>query len=183
MDVGADHGHLAARVGAVATERQPQRIGRRDVQWVVADGLEPFREVDVAVIAGMGARTIARVLERGPRPRVAAVLHAPDDPPVLRRWLAEHGWRIDAERLAPEAGRYAEVLRAVPGNEPSSDLILEYGPVLRERGDPLLALHLEQLRGWLAGLVSSTALSAPAKSRDLARRLAYVERWLSEVRS
>jgi tRNA (adenine22-N1)-methyltransferase len=181
VDVGADHGHLAHAVGAVATERQPGRIGRRDVPWVVADGLRPFREVDVAVVSGMGARTIARVLAAGPRPRVAAVLHAPDDPPVLRRWLAANGWRIDAERLAPEAGRYAEVLRAVPGKEESSGLLLDHGPRLRERGDPLLRAHLDELLGWLEGVAAATATAAPAKSADFAARAAYVAAWRAEV--
>src|SRR5690606_9372760 len=123
VDVGADHGHVAHRVGAVATERRPHRAGRGDVPWVVADGLAPFRHVPVAVIAGMGAQTIEGILTRGPRPDVL-VAHAADDPPRLRAWLAAHGWRIDAEALAPEGNRWAEVLRAVPGVEPATGFTL-----------------------------------------------------------
>ena len=83
VDVGADHGHVAEALGAIATERMPNRAGRTDVPWVICDGLAAFRRVDVAVIAGMGARTIAGILTRGPTPEVA-VLHAQDDPPFLR---------------------------------------------------------------------------------------------------
>ncbi len=177
VDVGADHGHVARVVGGIATERMPERMRRRpqgDVPWVVADGLAPFRRVDVAVVGGMGAVTIAGILERGPRPAVA-VLHAQDDPPRLRAWLAANGWRIEAERLAPEAGRFAEVLRVVPGEETARDLELEYGPRLLEGGDPWLVPHLEQLRGWLAGLVEATGAAAARKHADLARRLRFVE--------
>ena len=146
VDVGADHGHVAAELGAIATERHPHIIQRSDVRWVVADGLRPFRRVDVAIIAGMGALTIAGILEAGPRP-AAAVLHAQDDPIALRRWLAANGWRIEAESLAPEAGRYAEILRVIPGREAATGLVLDVGPRLLEQGHPLLIAHLTQLLG------------------------------------
>lgn len=160
VDVGADHGHVAAAVGAIATERQPHRAGRSDVRWVIADGLRPFRRVDVAIIAGMGAHTIASILEAGPTPAVA-VLHAPDDPIALRRWLASHGWRIEAEALAPEARRFAEVIRAVPGQETAEGMELDFGPRLLRSDDPWLLAHLEQLIGYHGGLAEATADRAP----------------------
>lgn len=162
VDVGADHGHVAHAAGAVATERMPNRSGRSDVPWVICDGLAAFRSVDTAIIAGMGADTIAGILTRGPRPSIA-VLHAQDDPPRLRRWLAASGWRIDAEGLAPEAKRYAEVLRAVPGIEPATGLTLEFGPRLLSGDDPLLVPHLEQLLGWHRGIAEATAGRDPDK--------------------
>lgn len=162
IDVGADHGHVAHALGAIATERLPHRSGRPDVPWVVADGLAPFRTVPAAVIAGMGAKTIAGILERGPRPEVL-VAHAPDDPPTLRLWLAAHGWRIEAEALAREGNRFAEVLRAVPGDEPSGDLWLELGPRLLRGDDPLLRPFLVHSQGFYAGIASATAGAAPDK--------------------
>ena len=144
VDVGADHGHVAHALGAIATERMPHRAGRGDVPWVIADGLRPFRSVDVAIIAGMGALTIAGILERGPRPSTA-VLHCPDDPPRLRRWLAENHWKIEAEGLAPEGRRVAEVIRVVQGQETASGMDLDYGPLLP--ADPLWGRHLQQLLG------------------------------------
>lgn len=179
VDVGADHGHVAAAIGAIATERAPGRIGRPDVPWVIADGLRPFRRVDLAVIAGMGALTIAGILERGPKP-AAAVLHAPDDPPVLRAWLAAHGWRIEAEALAPEARRYAEVLRVVPGEEQATGLWLTFGPRLLEGGDPHLRAHLQQLWGWHARLARDTAGTAPEKAAWFAERSTFLAARLTE---
>lgn len=174
VDVGADHGHVAAALGAIATERHPRRIGRRDVPWVVADGLAPFRRVDVAVVAGMGAHTIAGILQRGPRPTIGAVLHAPDDPPVLRLWLAEHGWRIVAEGLAPEARRFAEVVVVRPGHEAATGLHLELGPRLLEGDDPLLADHLRQLHRWCAGLAAHTHGRDPVKHAHFRRRADFL---------
>ena len=184
IDVGADHGHVAHALGAIATERRPGRRGRGDVPWVVADGLRPFREVDVAVIAGMGAHTILGILDRGPRPRTL-VAHAPDDPAALRVGLAARGWRIDAERLAREAGRFAEVLRAVPGDEPATGLALEFGPRLLASGDPLLAEHLAHQARWLQGIADATAEADPDKHAWASERAAFarahLERWTSDT--
>jgi tRNA A22 N-methylase len=155
VDVGADHGHVAAALGAVATERHPRRRGREDLPWLFTDGLRGLRDVDTAILAGMGAMTIARILERGPRPR-CAVLHAQDDPPRLRRWLKENGWRIEAEALAPEAGRFAECLRVAPGVEDASGGWLDFGPRLLRGDDPWLTAHLEQLHAHRAALVAAT---------------------------
>ena len=174
VDVGADHGHVAHALGAIATERAPNRIGRPDLRWIVADGLAPFRRVDVAVVAGMGAFTIAGILDRGPRPERAAVVHAPDDPAALRTWLAANGWRIDAEALAPEGGRFAEVIRAVPGREEATGLALALGPRLIEGGDPHLPAHLRALRDRFEHLARETADSAPDRHAEFARRAAFV---------
>jgi len=174
IDVGADHGHVAHALGAIATERDARRIGRRDVRWVVADGLLPFRCVPVAVIAGMGALTIARILAAGPRPDVV-VCHAPDDPGTLRRWLAANGWRIDAEGLAKEGPRYAEVIRVVPGVETATDLPLEFGPRLLESGHPLLGAHLRRTAGLWRTIARATATADPVKHAEASRRVAFLE--------
>jgi tRNA A22 N-methylase len=179
VDVGADHGHVAHALGGIATERLPHRIGRRDVRWVVADGLSPFREVPVAVIAGLGARSIQRILARGPRPGVL-VAHAPDDPGALRVWLAEDGWRIDAEGLAREGNRFAEVLRAVPGRETAAGLALELGPRLLEGDDPLLRAWMEHTRSYWDGLAVRTAVAAPVVSGRAAERAAFLEECLRQ---
>lgn len=171
VDVGADHGHVAAALGAFASERLPGIPQRDDLAWVIADGLAPWRAVDVAIVAGMGARTIAGILARGPRPRVAAVLHAQDDPIQLRQWLATHGWRIDAEALAPEAGRYAEVVRAVPGVEPSTGERLALGPRLQADGHPLWPAHLRQILGHWTSIRDQTEGRAPERHAVAARRV------------
>lgn len=140
VDVGADHGHVAHALGAIAVERAPHRIGRPDVPWIVSDGLTALAHVDIAVVAGMGAHRIADIVARGPAPTVAIVAHAPDDPPTLRQRLAASGWRIDAEVVVKEGPRHAFVLRATPGIETASGEALAIGPVLLRHAphDPLV---------------------------------------------
>ena len=177
VDVGADHGHVARAIGAVATEQMPSRMGRSDIPWVIADGLAPFREVGLAVVTGMGALTIAGVLARGPAPRVA-VVHATDDPPRLRQWAARHGWRIEAEGLAREGERFAEVIRLVPGVEAATGLELEFGPRLLE-GDPLLGPHLLWKRRWLAGIQGATRGRSESKYIWASERMDFIDAVLS----
>lgn len=137
VDVGADHGHLAAHLGAIATEKKPGIPKNCDVPWVITDGLRAFRAVDVAIIAGMGARTIAGILDAGPQPAMV-IAHADDEPWTLRCWLADHGWHIEAERLALQSGRFCELIRAIPGQEQAQGVDLELGPCLLAGDDPLL---------------------------------------------
>lgn len=182
VDVGADHGHVAFSLKAIATERMPGRVGRKDIPWVVCDGLTAFREVGVAIIAGMGARTIAGILDSGPRPQ-AVVLHAQDDPPLLRAHLAKTGWKIVREALAPEAGRYAVVILATPGKEKSTGLWLHYGPCLLRHGDPHLLPHLEQLHEHSATIAKATKTDATRVFAREQQRLSFLEqqlkRWLT----
>ncbi len=177
VDVGADHGRVAARLGAIATERRPHRRSNLDVRWVVADGLAPFRHVGTAVIAGMGWATIARILS-GPTPVRAAVLHADDDPPALRLWLAANGWRIDAEVLAPVSRRagagIAEIVRAFPGHEPAIGLELHYGPRLLESADPRLGAHLATARRRWERVIVACGPTALAVAADAERHVAFL---------
>lgn len=181
IDVGADHGYVAQALGGIATERQPHRIrGRREtVPWVIADGLTPFRSVPVAVIAGMGAHTIAHILNRGPRPQVV-VLHAQDDPSRLRNYLAANGWRIEAEALAEEAGRHAEIIRAVAGTETATGLRLAFGPALLRDGHPLLRDHLNHLHRWWSSLAEQTQDRAPKRWAQAAARVRFLGEMLDE---
>lgn len=174
VDVGADHGLVAAAVGAIATERMPHRKGPAGPPWVICDGLAPFRAVDTAVVAGMGALAITRILTLGPRPSVL-VLHAQDDPPRLRRWLATHGWRLDAEVLAPEGPGYAEILRAVPGREPASGARLDVGPLLLDGRDPWREPHFRRQIAHYRRIAEGAAASAPDRARWAAERLALLE--------
>jgi tRNA A22 N-methylase len=161
VDVGCDHGKIAAALGAIGTEREPHRLPeRRDFPLVVANGLRPFRSVDVAIITGMGHPTILEILSSGPRPR-AAIVHTPQHADRLRQGLADRGWRIEAERLAPEGGRFAEIIRVVPGKEPHRGHPLWFGPLLAQ--DPLLEPHRQERLLHFQRLRNSTPENSPRR--------------------
>jgi len=162
VDVGCDHGYVTDALGAIGVERFPHRLpARRAGPRVICDGLGCFARVDVAILTGLGAAEIARILEAGPTPGIA-VLHAPDRPGWLRTWCAAHGWRIDAERLAPEHGHFAQVLRVVPGVEPHQGLLLEFGPLLKD--DPLFPDHVADRTRWWTRQLARTEGRDDAKA-------------------
>ncbi|MGC6515934.1 MAG: tRNA (adenine(22)-N(1))-methyltransferase TrmK [Myxococcota bacterium] len=166
VDVGADHGLVAQALGCWATERMPDRRSSAPLPWIIADGLRPFRRVGTAIIAGMGAHRILDLLDHAP-PLEVLVVHAPDRPPMLRQGLNQRGWRIEAERLAPEAGQYAVTMRARPGVPHPDDLWLHHGPVLlRQPTDPngWIVAHLRQQLAWFEHLSITLAATAPERS-------------------
>lgn len=178
VDVGCDHGHVAAALGAIGVERRRQRLpDRGDLQLIVADGLTPFRRVDLAVITGMGAETILSVLDAGPRPAVA-VLHATERAWALRLGLAARGYRVDAEGLAPEGRGYAEVTRVARGEETATGLTLAFGPKLLE--DPSLPDHVQHERArWQ---IRAERASGPAREEAEAWLL-HLDRLMAQRRS
>lgn len=181
VEVGCDHGYIALSCGAIGTERHRHRLPREvTVPLVVADGLRPFRRAGVAIIAGIGAHAIARILSEGCRPD-AAILHAPDRPGWLRRWCATHGWCIDAEVLAPEGGRFAEVIRVLPGQETATGLDLEFGPRLLQ--DPWLDAHIEDRLGYWRRVEGLVAPHDPDRARYPRSWIAFLEAMRATRRS
>ena len=177
VEVGCDHGHTARALGAIGTERRTHRLPQyRDFRLVVADGLQCFRAVDVAIIAGIGAWQIGRILREGPRPRVA-IVHAPDRPVWLRRWCADNGWRIDAERLAPEGRRFAEVMRVIPGHEEHRGLQLDFGPCLV--GEPLIRDHAAQLLEYWSSVLKHVRERNPAKAQQARVWRSFLQHFLA----
>lgn len=163
VDVGCDHGHVAAALGAIGTERTSHSLPERpELPRVVADGLAPFLRVDLAVVTGMGPALILRVLGSGPEVPWA-VVHSPDRTDELRQRLADGGWRIQAEALPPEGARFAEVLRVQRGEEPHRGHALWSGPLLD--GDPHLEAHLRRERARWAELLARVPRSAPTHGR------------------
>ncbi|MDU4959789.1 MAG: class I SAM-dependent methyltransferase [Sporomusaceae bacterium] len=165
-DIGTDHAYLPLQLAAnghieraVAIDvnpgpyksacdavRRERQTGRIDVR--IGNGLQPLNpgEIDVAVMAGMGAMTMIAILEA--RPDITAslarlILQPMTAAPQLRRWLQANGWMIVDETIVRDEGRLYEIIAAVPGVMAAGDL-LEVGPLLWQRRHPLLGELLRQ---------------------------------------
>lgn len=199
-DVGSDHGRLPRLLVAtrrarscVATERNAARLARLaaalgglEVELRSGDGLGPLRaddRLDVVVIAGLGARSIRRILERGAPEELGSprlVLAAQSPPGGLRAWLVSRGFSLTDGRLVRERGRFYELIAAEhrphaarPVHDRLDDeALMAVGPELLARREPLLlALWRERLSLALA-LERSAAgpgLLRAAHQRRLAR--------------
>lgn len=177
-------GPLAAARQAVAASGLAERIAVR-----AGDGLAPLApgEAEVLVLAGMGGQTMAGILAGRPEVTGAAerlILQPLDSPAAIRRWLADHGWIPVDEQLVADAGRVYQVFAAERGAaRPLGPLELEVGPLLLERGHPLLREYLAGLAQKYARILAEMARShrpLPGR-REITERLRAVREALRRL--
>lgn len=173
-DVGTGHGKLPLALlssGSAAyclgTERSVtllRQVARApaDAPWAPrlehreGDGLAALNasdRIDTIVIAGLGGRTIVRILDAPAAAKLAPsrlVLQPRTEHSLLRLWLSEHEWRPVAERLAPGRGRWHLTIAVERGDDADAydDRALSRGDLLA--AGPLLARASppELLRAW-----------------------------------
>ena len=92
----------------------------------VGDGLSPIKpgEVDVVVLAGMGAILMTEILSDGAniaRTVKKFVFQPRNYPAILRHWLYENGFHIVHESLVREGRHLCEIIVAKPGKAEDSD--------------------------------------------------------------
>jgi tRNA (adenine22-N1)-methyltransferase len=125
---------------------------RPRVELRTGDGLDPvtFEEADGmgVILAGLGGRTIAEILERRPEltRRLAWVLTCPSHLEAeVRPALTRLGLGIADERLVEDRGRFYEVVVSRPSLPvtPADELAATWGPLLMSRPDPLMLRYLD----------------------------------------
>jgi tRNA (adenine22-N1)-methyltransferase len=135
IDVGTDHAYLPVLVTSEGKVRKaiagdivegPCEAARKTVALYhksdvievrQGSGLTVARpgEVNVIVIAGMGAGTMLQILEASPAvwndaACTSMVLQPMSDSELLRHWSEEHGWGIVREDLVEENHKIYEIL-------------------------------------------------------------------------
>jgi tRNA (adenine22-N1)-methyltransferase len=168
-DIGTDHAFLPIYLvmqgladKVIAVENRPTTLeqARRSLNLFncthridlrLGYGLNPIQQddgVDVVVIAGLGGRSICRILLAG-RDKwdwfQSLILQPMQDSPLLRRWLLAHGMSLSSERLVREGQRIYEILMVRRGRQQVFDpLLFELGPCLIQQRDPLLVPFIHQ---------------------------------------
>lgn len=207
-DIGTDHAFLPIYLvsegkcpQAIASDLNPgpYKIARETVTGAGlaaqidvrrADGITGLKpgEADSLIIAGMGGGTIREILKAAPGVLAKVnrlVLQPMVDGGALRLWLAGQGWYPVDEVLVEDEGRIYEVMAvermsAPPVLEP---LILELGPRLIEKKDPLLVSFVEKIISAyteiLSGLAKSHSDSARAKEKEIKLKVQAIKEVLS----
>jgi tRNA (adenine22-N1)-methyltransferase len=195
-DIGTDHGRLPLSLAAsgraaycLATEKSPAllaRVLRADagtpwadrIVYRAGDGLAailPEDEIDTVVLAGLGGRTIVRLLDDGSAGRLVLrrlVLQPRSEVASVRRWLSEHGWRPVSERLIETRRRFHLTIAAEPGDDAEvyrhptlgREDLFAAGPLLVRAAGAELALLLRAEKDRLEAILSRPG-SGPAKTR------------------
>ena len=199
-DIGTDHGYipidllLDGRItAAIATDigelpldharRTAKRCGLAEgIDFRLGDGLGPLApgEADVIVIAGMGGDSIADILAASPWAREGPLLllQPMSKAEVLRAFLPENGYRVEAERLAADKGKLYPILTVQGGAMAPAAAAEAWGGFLLQR-DPLWGLYLEdrllRLRRAVSGLAKARDNTAKEKRQELSRVIAALE--------
>jgi len=194
-DLGSDHGYLPVYLVTeknsplvLATDKSQACLEKTHeilelfnlsskIELRFGDGLYALKKSDcpeTVVIAGMGARSIARILSQGGEilSRVEClVLQSMGDEHLLRRWLMARRWRFTGEKLAFERGFYYVVMQVEPGKQAYlTPTELEIGPKLIEDSDPLLVPYLEHKISYFITVIEKLERGTSAKTR---KRLRY----------
>lgn len=195
-DVGTDHGYLAAELllsgkcrkaiaadinekplaSARATLEKNGLLDRAEV--VLSDGLKnisPDGVTDI-VIAGMGGELISNILSCADWLNgINLVLQPMTQAAYLRRWLAEHGFGIAAEKAVSEGKHIYTVINAVcDGSIRTADPVYEHMGML-DPADPEAVVYIrkeaDKLKKASEGLKCSGRLGEGAEKLSLAHKL------------
>lgn len=202
-DVGTDHGYIPLWLteqgvipGAVAMdinrgplERAKENIRAHGLEGKIetrlSDGVRALKpgEAECVVIAGMGGGLVMKILEEGAAvlEHVSElVLQPQSDIEKVRKFLKEKGYRITAERMVLEDGKFYPMMHVVHGDMGElSDIEFLYGPCLLREKDECLGLYLEKERQTLENVRDGLRKSGTPRA---AARLAEVEEELEKVR-
>lgn len=161
LDVGSDHAYLPiyliqqgriqrAIAGEVvegpyqsAVKNVAEQGLSAQIEVRLANGLaafEPTDGVSTIVIAGMGGRLIADILENGRAKLVGVdrlILQPNNREDDLRQWLSQHDFQIVAEDILEEAGKIYEILVVESGQQDLTAQDLRFGPFLRKEQSPV----------------------------------------------
>lgn len=173
LDVGSDHAYLPiyliqqgriqqAIAGEVvegpyqsAVKNVAEQGLSAQIEVRLANGLaafEPTDGVSAIVIAGMGGRLIADILENG-RAKLSSVdrliLQPNNREDDLRRWLSNHDFQIVAEDILEEAGKIYEILVVEAGQQDLTAQDLRFGPFLRKEQSPVFRAKWQKELGKL----------------------------------
>jgi len=191
VDVGTDHAYLPVLLaqegkitGAIAVDiaEGPCAAAQRTVDLYglgniievrCGDGLSIVapQEADIAIIAGMGGVTMIEILEKSGavvESLERLVLQPMNGAGLLRGWLLEHGWYLQAEDLIPEGDKLYEVIVAEKGTgeKPTDDVYYEIGPLLLASRHPLLAKHIKRLMDKYGYLLTAMDNSEAARNSE-----------------
>ncbi len=207
-DVGCDHGFVSIalirekkyrRAIAMDIRQDPLARAREHVQEAglkeeialrLSDGLDKLApgEADAILIAGMGGPLMISILERGEETARRAqklILSPHSEWGLFRRFLLSHGYRIEAEEMLQEEGKYYLLLQVKPvpeGEEPKiwKPEEVAYGKILLEKKDPVLRQYLGGRREVLRQLEEQLRQADTEKSRQRLPQIRQ-ERELAEI--
>lgn len=181
-DIGCDHGWvsiyliqqgiaskvLAMDVRTGPLERAKEHIAQYELEAYIetrlSDGLHNMQvgEADAMVCAGMGGPLMMKILSEGREKAKAMkelILQPQSELAMFRKFLREEGYRIVAEDMVLEDGKFYPMMKVVPTEEVISvnakkqDVYDAYGELLLKKKHPVLEEFLLKGKEHVQGLL------------------------------
>ena len=207
-DIGTDHGFVPiwlVRNGVIPSavamdvnrgplERAREHITQAGLEAYIrtrlSDGLAGLRqgEADSILIAGMGGALTLRILEKDPPQSLGAaelILQPQSEISKVREYLCTSGWKIDAEDMVLEDGKYYPMMHCIRGEMTLTPEEAEFGPCLIASGNPILMKYLgfreKVLRSNLESLQNSDSERARERREQITRQIGQIRRIREET--
>ncbi len=188
MQQGRIHSAIATDIRTGPLERARKNVERYGfsgkIQLRLCDGLSGVTapEVDTASICGMGGKMMMAILEAAPwtQNEVRLILQPMKSLGELRKWLSQHGYCIEQERVIWEEGHWYTLLSVVGKND---ETVLT--PGMEEVGIPNRWCREENRLNYLNYAVErlerqKKGLERSEKTPDQ-NRMAYLQAALAEL--
>ena len=167
-DVGTDHGYIpiyllengkCAKALAMDVNRGPllrakEHIVEHGLEEMIetrlSDGVKQLRigECEAVVIAGMGGALTIKILEEGKevfKSLTEFVLQPQSELYKVRKYLIEQGYRITAEDMVQEDGKFYPMMKVINDESDTYNAIeFRYGKCLLSKKHPVLRVFLEK---------------------------------------
>ena len=208
-DVGTDHGYIpiylteagvipsaiAMDINKGPLERAKEHIREHGlegkIQTRLSDGLKNLQmnEADCMIAAGMGGGLVIRILseERDTAGSLKELILQPQSEiDSVRKYLTEEGYRIVAEDMVYEDGKYYPMMKAVPcmagaGEIPYSEEELEFGRVLLQQAHPVLGQFLEREMKIQNRSVSALESQESVRAKKRMEEISYRIEWIRGI--
>lgn len=202
-DVGTDHAYIPIYLtqnglvpSAIAMDINKGPLERADTHILehgldgkivtrLSDGLVNLKmeEADTMIAAGMGGGLVIHILNEDPaktRSLKELVLQPQSELAKVRRYLEEHRFRIVAEDMVEEDGKYYPMMKLVHGEEaPYSQEELYYGRLLLKKKNPVLYQFLQREHSLKKGIADrlgdQTGKGAESRQKELQDELERIE--------
>ena len=204
-DIGTDHAYIP--IYLMENEKIPQAIAmdinkgpleraeehikahglEHQIQTRLSDGMAKLQagEADCAVIAGMGGALMIKILEEGRETAFQLqelVLQPQSELEKFRIYLLENGYRVLAENMVYEDGKYYPMMKVKPGGMTGENWKpeeLEYGKYLLATAHPVLKQFLEReiqiCHGVLESLAKQDTERAKERRREMEEQIQHVQ--------
>jgi len=147
LDIGCDHGlvikralekknikkAIASDISENALSQAKANLTNSNVKFVVSDGFNKIKEqYDGVVIAGMGAETIIKILNKAPLSEKTYILQPNGKYDILRKYLENNNFKIIDEVLIFDKFYYV-LIKVVRGDMNLNEKDIYLGPILRTK--------------------------------------------------